>query len=157
MTRHRLSVRWRDDRGQMAGIEALPFGVLVFVLGSLLLANVWAVVDAKLATTAAAREGARVYVESADAPEAIEAGTDAARRSITGHGRDADRARITFTHDDDRPFARCTRVRTSVSYRVPALDLPLVGGLGSAITVESTHSEVVDPFRDGLGPAGGCG
>jgi hypothetical protein len=48
----------------MAGIEALPFGFLVLVAGSLLLANAWAVVDAKFAASAAAREAVRVYVES---------------------------------------------------------------------------------------------
>ncbi|MGV3758684.1 MAG: hypothetical protein ACO1PW_03960 [Actinomycetota bacterium] len=49
----------RGDRGQVAGIEAIPFGLLIFVLGGLLLANAWAVVDAKLATDAAAREAVR--------------------------------------------------------------------------------------------------
>ena len=33
-----------DDRGQVGGIEALPFGLLVFVVGALLVANAWAVV-----------------------------------------------------------------------------------------------------------------
>ena len=37
-----------DDRGQVGGIEALPFGLLVFVVGALLVANTWAVVDASV-------------------------------------------------------------------------------------------------------------
>ncbi|MBA2283441.1 MAG: hypothetical protein H0W25_19710, partial [Acidimicrobiia bacterium] len=52
----------RDERGQMGGIEALPFGLLIFVVGALLVANAWAVIDAKLAVTAAAREAARTWV-----------------------------------------------------------------------------------------------
>jgi hypothetical protein len=32
-----------DDRGQVGGIEVLPFGLLVFVVGTLLVANAWAV------------------------------------------------------------------------------------------------------------------
>jgi hypothetical protein len=32
------------DSGQVGGIEALPFGLLVFVVGALLVANAWAVV-----------------------------------------------------------------------------------------------------------------
>ena len=34
----------RTDAGQVGGIEALPFGLLVFVIGALLVANCWAVV-----------------------------------------------------------------------------------------------------------------
>ncbi|MGZ4694068.1 MAG: hypothetical protein ACXWA3_10620, partial [Acidimicrobiales bacterium] len=52
----------RDDRGQLAGIEVLPFGVLVFVVGALLITNAWAVVDAKIAVDAASREAVRTYV-----------------------------------------------------------------------------------------------
>ena len=61
----------------------LPFGVLIFVVGSLLIANAWAVVDAKLATTAAAREAARAYVESGSAA----AGAGAASTGRSGCDR----------------------------------------------------------------------
>ena len=57
---------WRDDRGQVAGIEVLPFGFLVLVAGTLLVVNAWAVVDAKFAVDAAVREAARAYVEAPD-------------------------------------------------------------------------------------------
>jgi Mg2+/Co2+ transporter CorC len=43
-----------SDEGVVGGLEALPFGLLIFVVGALLIANVWAVVDAKLAVSAAA-------------------------------------------------------------------------------------------------------
>ena len=58
--------RLRGDAGQVGGIEALPFGLLIFVAGSLLIANAWAVVDAKFATDAAARQAVRTFVESDD-------------------------------------------------------------------------------------------
>jgi len=35
----RHCIDWRDDRGQVAGIEAIPFGVLIFVVGALLVTN----------------------------------------------------------------------------------------------------------------------
>ena len=57
------SRRCRGDAGQVGGIEALPFGLLVFVVGALLIANAWAVVDAKFATDAAARQAVRTFVE----------------------------------------------------------------------------------------------
>ena len=71
MTRRTRRVRWRDDHGQVAGIEVLPFGLLTFVVGMLLVANAWGVVDAKMATTSAAREAVRAYVEAPDADAAV--------------------------------------------------------------------------------------
>jgi hypothetical protein len=145
-----------DDCGQMGGIEALPFGVLIFVVGSLLIANAWAVVDAKFVTTSAAREAARTYVEADDGNQAAYLAGDAARRAVTGHGRDPSRVVVEITHADDRPFQRCTRITASATYTVPAISLPFIGGYGEAFTVTSEHSEIVDPFRDGLPVGGGC-
>src|SRR5207248_1263005 len=54
----------RDERGQIGGIEAVAFGVLVFVLGLLIVVNAWGVVDAKVAAAAAAHDAARAYVEA---------------------------------------------------------------------------------------------
>jgi hypothetical protein len=149
-------VRWNDDSGQMGGIEALPFGVLIFVVGSLLIANAWAVVDAKFVTTAAARQAARAYVEADDGTTAAADARVAAERAVEGHGRDPSRVRIDVRHEDDRPFARCTRVTVEVSYEIPAISLPFIGGYGEAFDVTAEHSEVVDPFRDGLPAGGGC-
>ena len=61
-----MTARCRGDAGQVGGIEALPFGLLIFVVGSLLIANAWAVVDAKFATDAAARQAVRTFVEADD-------------------------------------------------------------------------------------------
>ncbi len=148
--------RCHDDRGQVGGIEALPFGLLIFVLGTLLIANAWAVVDAKFATDAAARQAARTFVEGDDVDEALADAVQAARAAVAGHGRDPDRAQI-------RPvgsprLVRCERVTFAVAYEVPALSIPLIGGYGRApFTVRSTHSELVDPFRSGLaGQAEDC-
>ena len=54
------------ERGAIGGLEALPFSVLIFVFGSLLLVNAWGVVDAKLAVTSASREATRTFAESND-------------------------------------------------------------------------------------------
>lgn len=148
--------RCRGEAGQVGGIEAIPFGLLIFVLGTLLIANAWAVVDAKFATDGAARQAARTFVEGKDLATALSAADTAARASIAGHGRDPDRAEI-------RPvgapvLARCERATFEVTYAVPALSLPLIGGYGrSPFIVRSTHSELVDPFRNGLaGQAEDC-
>lgn len=148
--------RLRGDRGQVGGIEALPFGLLVFVVGSLLIANAWAVVDAKFATDGAARQAARVFVEGETEAAAYEAAVAAARSALEGHGRDPGRASVSTS--PATALARCARASFTVTYEVPALTLPFLGGYGSGpFIVRSTHSEVVDPFRDDLpGEAEAC-
>jgi hypothetical protein len=141
---------WRDDRGQLAGIEALPFGLLIFVIGALLIANAWAVVDSKIAVDAAAREAVRAYVEAPDATVARTAAITAAGDTITGHGRLARRLTVDITHEQGQPFARCVRVTVAVHYPVPALRLPWIGGLGHAFDVRGHHTERIDPYRSGL-------
>ena len=137
-----------DDRGQMAGIEVLPFGFLVFVAGALVLANAWAVVDAKFAATAAAREAIRVYVESPGALDAHLAASDAARASVAAHGRDP--ADVTLTLDVGSGFGRCHLVTAEVALEVDSVTVPFVGGFGRLFDVRASHSEIVDPYRSGL-------
>jgi hypothetical protein len=144
-----VSRRCRGDAGQVGGIEALPFGLLVFVVGSLLIANAWAVVDAKFATDAAARQAVRTFVEAEDPGRALDAARDAGLSTIEAHGRDPSRAVVRPLEDPS--LARCTRVTFEVVYAVPTLSLPFVGGYGPApFEVRSSHSELVDPFRSGL-------
>jgi len=150
------AVDWRDDRGQVGGIEVLPFGILVFVIGSLLVANAWGVVDAKLAVTSAAREAVRAYVEAPDGASALAAAETAARSAIEGHGRNGARATVRVEHPDGRPYARCTRAVVTVHYPVPALALPWIGGHGEAFDVVARQSEVVDPYRSGLPGEASC-
>jgi hypothetical protein len=144
----------------VGGIETLPFGLLVFVVGSLLVAQAWAVVDAKLAVDAAAREATRHYVEAdvrhpGDTAEAHAAATAAGLAALAAHGRDPSRVRL--SRDGGAPYQRCAPVTFEASYTVPALTLPWIGGFGRGIEVTSRHSELVDPFRDGVpGDASAC-
>lgn len=140
------------ERGQAGGVEAIALGLLVFVVGALLVASTWAVVDAKLAVAAAAREAARTYVEAPSADEAGQAGSAAAADAMQGHGRSD--ASVTFELEAGG-FRRCATVTARVSHTVPAVALPWIGGLGS-ITVSSRHAERIDPFRDGIEGAAAC-
>jgi hypothetical protein len=159
----RRQTRCVDERGAIGALEALPFGFLVFVAGTLLLANAWGVLDAKVAASAAAREAARAYVESpagsteGAGAEALAAATEA----IAGHGRDP--GRMTLTAEGPLRFERCAPATFVVSYEVPTLALPWIGGFGSGVmTVSARHREVVDPFRDdvpshpGAAPVAAC-
>jgi len=143
----------RDERGQVGGAEGLAFGVLVFVLGTLLVANAWGVIDAKLAATAAAREAARTYVEAASADAASGAARRASEEAIEAHGRRVERSETTLV---EGRFERCERITIQVSYTVPLVAVPLLGQAGDGVTVTSRHSEVVDPYRSGLPGTASC-
>lgn len=139
----------RDERGMVAGAEALMLGVLVFVLGTLLVANAWAVIDAKLAVTAAAREAARTYVEAADVAGAATSAQAAAEAAMAAHGRTG---AVALRADGDA-FGRCARVTITAEYEVQLAAIPVIAASGRTLTVVGRHSEIVDPYRD-AGPAG---
>ena len=148
-------VRKDDERGQVAGLEGLLFGVLVFVFGTLLVANAWAVVDAKSAAVAAAREATRAFVESAGAGGADERAVEAGMLAFEGHGRRRARAAVVRVAGDLR---RCDRVVYEARYVVPLVSIPVIGGVGTGFRVTARHAEVVDPYRAGLGgEAADCG
>jgi hypothetical protein len=144
----------------VGGVEVLPFGILIFVVGTLFVVNVWAVVDAKFAVDAAAREATRHYVEAevvgpSDASSAEAAAVEAGLAALAAHGRNPSRASV--ARRDRGPYVRCARVTFTASYQVPALTLPWIGGFGNGFDVTSSHSELVDPFRDGVpGDASAC-
>ena len=139
--------RERRDRG-VVGFEMLPLLVLVFTVGILLFAQIWAVLDTKLATAAGSREAARTFVEQpagTSAAAARAAAVSAGQRAAAAHGRPGTSVGIA----EGGLFERCAVVTFVATHEVALFRLPLVGAPGS-ITVRSTHSEVVDPFRDGL-------
>ena len=147
----RLLNRLRDERGVVGGLEALPFGVLVFVVGTLIVVNAWGVVDAKMTVASAAREAVRAYVETPEGSDPARAARGAAQRTLLAMGRTARPPGIALSGD----FVRCSRVTAEVTYRIPALRLPWVGGLGS-FTARSTATEIVDPLRSGLSGEASC-
>ena len=144
-----LRRRLHDERGAVGGLEVLPFGLLVFVVGALLVANAWGVIDAKVAASASAREAVRTFVES-DAGSTDAAWREAlaaAHETMAGHGRSVDRREFHPTG----VLQRCGPVSVEVSYRVPAIALPWIGGFGPGVVVaRGRHAEIVDPYRDGV-------
>ncbi|MGH9226646.1 MAG: hypothetical protein ACRD2W_23310 [Acidimicrobiales bacterium] len=141
-----------DEAGQLAGAEALPFGLLVFVVGVLLVANAWSVVDAKLTVSAAAREATRAYVEAPPDADPLERADAAARESVRAAGRNPDKLTVTPLEAE---FSRCAEVRFEARYQLPAFKIPFVGGFGDGMVAVARHSEIVDPYRSGV-PRGGC-
>jgi Flp pilus assembly protein TadG len=140
--------RLQSDRGTAAGFEAIAFGFLIFVLGTLLVANAWDVIDARFAVAAAAREAARAYVEAESADQAFAQGQQAAQATMAAYGRPDPPAEAAV--ETTGAFARCVRATWTVTYPVSVLVLPGVFGLDEVYTVRASHSEIVDPLRTGL-------
>jgi hypothetical protein len=138
----------------VGGIEALPFSVLVFVFGSLLLVNAWGVIDAKFAVSSASREASRTYAESTGPASGDRAARDVAAEVIRNYGRDPDRLELEGPHGE---LARCGVVGYTASYPVPAIRIPVLGGFGTAFEVRSTHATRVDALGAGLPANGSCG
>ena len=147
------SGRRRDEDGFAGGAEGLIFGLLLFVVGTLLVGNAWSVVDTKLALDAASREATRTYVEAPDVQSAASQARQAATATLAGYGRDPALGTVAI---DGAPFGRCVRVTIVVSYRAPLVQLPLIGVAGRAETVTAQHSELVDPYRTGLPGTSAC-
>ena len=150
----RLPVERPGERGVVGGLEVLPFGVLIFVSFALVIANAWAVIDAKLTVEAAAREAGRAYVEAHDPALASNSAMDAARQAAEAAGRDP--ARLTIVTSDSE-YLRCSVVEHTATYQVAALTIPFLGSFGDGVTVTGRHRSVVDPFASGVGRRNLCG
>ena len=69
-------------------------------------------------------------------------------QALAGHGREPSRATVAWLGAE---LVRCRPVTVVVTYRVPTLTLPWVGGFGGGVIETSArHTEVVDPWRSGL-------
>lgn len=143
-----MARRWGEE-GQVGGAEGLIFGVAVFVFGVLIVSNAWAVIDARLAAGAAAREATRAFVESSAAStEGALAEADAAAAStIAGYGRDPGRLRLV---PESAELVRCATATFRAEYPVPLVVIPAIGRFGHGFTAVGRATERVDPFRSGL-------
>jgi hypothetical protein len=100
----------------VGGLEVIPFGVLIFVSFTLVIANAWAVVDAKLAVESASREAGRAYVEAHDPATAPGDARDAAEQAMAAAGRDPGRLGLSVSGG---PYVRCAVVEHTATYLVP--------------------------------------
>lgn len=146
-----MTRRGRGDAGQVAGIEAVPFGLLVVLVGVLVIAHTWAVVDAKFTASRAARAATRAHVEAVSEP--TRAADRAARSVVAGAGRGGLVVAVVGPAGAPR---RCADAAYRVDLRIPAVGLPWRPDR-PALVVSGHHREVVDPYRDGLPGVADCG
>ncbi len=141
------------EAGFVGGFEGLVFGLLLFVVGTLFVANAWGVVDTAFAADAAARQAVRTFVEAPDAAAATAESRQAAAVTLAGYGRVPTLARITVVAPS---FTRCARVTIDITYPAPLVALPWIGRVGTGESVTSSASELIDPFRTGLPGVSTC-
>ena len=141
-----------NETGQ-AGSEILFFAFVILLSMTLVVANAWAVIDAKFMVTVAAREGARSFVKAANADEGLAGALSSVDASIE---REGGRLGRRIPTDVVGQFGRCERVVVTVGYKIPSVQVPVLGYTFGTRKVSATHSEVVDPYRSGLdGEVGG--
>ncbi len=151
-----MSRDWTDEQGLAAGAEALLFGVLIFVLGTLLFVNTWAVIDTKMATSTAAREGVRAAVETPHGGDPAEHAAAAAGAALAAHGLDPAHAVLEPSGTWTAGLERCGEVALTVRYHVPVVALPVIERRSVGFDVAGRHREIVDPYRSGLPLGGAC-
>ena len=141
-----LRARIRDDRGVVAGSDVLFFGVVMITFTSLVIMNAWLAIDASLAVSNAAREGARTFVESD--PAQAQGRSEAAMNEVMAQYGRNDGSLSHSISIDGGTFARCAVVTTVANYDIDLISVPFFGAFGN-YTISATHSERIDPFRSG--------
>jgi hypothetical protein len=148
----------RPEVGQVGGLEAIAFGVLVLVLGVLIIGNAWGVIDARTAAGEAAREAARTFATApaqtdAQADDLAQQAAIATLNELGWHVPGSTVRRVEGT------FVRCALVTYEVDISVPVFRLPWVRSSTSVFRARALDSERVDPYRSGVpaNEAAACG
>ena len=130
----------REESGQALVEAALVLPVLLVLVFGVVMAG--RVVHAKIAVQAAAREASRTLATAPSEEQGLTDANDAARSAADGYGLSADGLSVDL---ESNGFERGGTVSASVSYDVGLGGLPLFDAVD--ITVSSSHSEQVDPYR----------
>lgn len=137
----------RGENGQ-AGAETIPLGILVFVAMTLLVVNVWSVVDARMTVDSAARDYLRAYTSASTSNVARTRGSAAVASTIEARHRSGDTLSIEAPGE---LFGPCRAATVTVTLTVPAIRLPFLGSLGTT-HVSASQRELIEPFGAAIGP-----
>lgn len=130
----------RNERGVVAGAEALAIGSLVMIAGIVLAVNAWAVIDTHIALDSAAREYLRTYTEADSRGVARMTGA-AAASGVLGE-RNAQVEDLTVS------FGPCEPARVRISAQVPAIRFPFIDSEWGVRSVEIDAVELIDAHRE---------
>jgi hypothetical protein len=135
----------RSERGEASALE------MMLVIGFLLLptlvglAQIPRWIDARSTGELAAQEAARQVALSTDLEVGVAAADAVARQIVVNHGWDEEAYRgVRVTGS----VASGGSVTASVTMRVPAIVVPLVGNVGGGFWRTWSHTEVVDSYRE---------
>ncbi|MEI7887439.1 MAG: hypothetical protein WCJ04_08610 [Actinomycetes bacterium] len=145
MKRSGTGLQPRNERGAVGGGEGVIFGMLILVAGTLVILNLWSVLNTRMALDAAASEYLRTYTEQQNFFQARVVGEAAARESLTQRGISPSRVAIQPTEPEG--FGPCAQAEVQLSTQVPWIRVPFIGGSGTT-TVRVTQSELIDAHRE---------
>jgi hypothetical protein len=143
------SRRCTDDRGS-ASLEFVTVGVILLIPLVYLVLTMAAIQAGALAAEGAARQAARVFVQSANLGSAQASAATAVEFALADHGVDPDSASIVVTCRPS-PGACLTRrgfVTVTVDFSVPLPLAPavLTGGFPLSVPVHATATQQVSRF-----------
>lgn len=139
------TARRARERGAVAGLDALLFGTLILLTGTMLIVNLWSVIETRTALDAAAREYLRTYTTSVDAPTAAARGEHSVRSVLEQRGTPLHTLRIEAP--DAARFGPCEPSTVHLAAVVPAVRVPFIAELGST-EVNVSATELVPPHRE---------
>lgn len=134
----------RNERGLVAGGDAVVFGALILLAGTLVVTNLWSIVETRTAVDAAARDYLRSYTRAENSTDATRLAEQAARAVLDGRGTPL--TGLEITPPDPGGFGPCGTATVTLAARVPAARVPFLGELG-ATEVTVTHTELIDAHR----------
>lgn len=140
----------RSEGGFSAGAEVILVGSLIFVVTWVIGINSWNLLTADMAVQAAAKEGARAFVEAQPGSEHA-----AATTAVTNAATAMDRPTIELRELSGN-LVRCERITVTTGVSIDLLMAPFIQWSPGTVDVSDVHSEVVDPFRSGLPGTAGC-
>lgn len=132
------------QRGQAVVEVALVLPVLLLLVVGVL--GVGRITQAHMAARAVAWEAARAAALAPSSGAATERGLAAGVAVADAYRLQPSALSLTVDASD---FRRGGQVRADARYRVSLADLPLLGW--ASASVDSAHTEPVDPYRSGLG------
>ncbi|WP_309617487.1 hypothetical protein [Salinibacterium sp.] len=156
MPRSKLSASptglWADDSGS-ASLEFVTVGLVLLVPLVYLVLAMSSIQAGALAVEGAARQAARVFVQSADLDSARASATRAVEFALADHGIDPDSASIAVSCEP-RPSSCLTRqgfvtVTVALSVALPLLPPVLNGDFPVAVPLTGTATQQVSRFWSG--------
>ncbi|MGL4340608.1 MAG: TadE family protein [Rhodoglobus sp.] len=145
------ALRWSDDRGS-ASLEFITVGMILLIPLVYLVVAVSSIQAGALAVEGAARQAARVFVQSDDPVRAQSRAATAVDFALADHGIEPDAATTTVTCTP-RPADCLNRqgfvtVTVSVSVPLPLVPPVLVGDFPLVVPVTGTATQHVSRFSD---------